>query len=234
MTAPELIQNFVRYYRKPFSTETVASFTAVQVEEVQPVLTELAGCGKIKELCEGIYVKANRHNPNLCYGLKGTWIFNQQAAKQLLNLIEQGGYTSIRKIAVDFKRSRQWVFVYLEALASIDAIGYDKAYYVESRAQLKDLGKVIKKGILGEINPRRKYPDRPTAEEKKADAAERRRLRQERDAALAKARAEFRAYNEAKKAEWEKIQTFRKHVLALSKIMAEDFRQRYSKQNYSN
>jgi len=227
MTAPELIQNFVRYYRKPFSTETVASFTAVQVEEVKPVLTELAGSGMIKELCEGIYVKANRYNPNLCYGLKGTWKFNQQAANQLLSLIENGNYTSIRKISVDFHRSRQWVFVYLEALASIDAIGFDKVYYVKSRAHLKNLGKVIKKGILGELNPRRKYPDRKTAEDKKADAAERRRLRQERNAALAKAREEFRAYNEAKKAEWEKIQTFRKHAIALSKIMAEDFKQRY-------
>ncbi len=227
MTAPELIQNFVRYYRKPFSTETVASFTSVEVEEVKPVLTELASSGMIKELCEGIFVKANRYNPNLCYGLKGTWKFNQEAANQLLNLIEQGDYTSIRNIAVDFHRSRQWVFVYLEALASIDAIGFDKVYYVKSRAHLKDLGKIIKKGILGELNPRRKYHDRKTAEEKKADAAERRRLRQERDAALVKAREEFRAYREAKKAEWEKIQTFRKHAMALSKIMAEDFKQRY-------
>jgi hypothetical protein len=227
MTAPELIQNFVRYYRKPFSTETVASFTSVQVEEVKPVLTELASSGKIKELCEGIFVKANRYNPNLCYGLKGTWKFDQQAANQLLNLIEHGDYTSIRNIAVDFHRSRQWVFVYLEALASIDAIGFDKVYYVKSRAHLKDLGKIIKKGILGELNPRRKYPDRKTADEKKADAAERRRLRQERDAALAKAREEFRAYKEAKKAEWEKIQAFRKNAHELSRRMAEDFKQRY-------
>ena len=228
MTAPELIQNFVRYYRKPFSTETVASFTAVQVEEVKPVLTELAGSGMIKELCEGIYVKANRHNPNLCYGLKGTWKFDQQAAKQLLNLIEQGGYTSIRKIAVDFHRSRQWVFVYLEALASIDAIGYDKSYYVKSRAQLKDLGKVIKKGILGELNPRRKYPDRPTAEEKKADAAERRRLKEEKKEAESKSRQAYRAYRAAKKTEWEKIKSLRRQANEMCRLMAADFKQRYS------
>ena len=228
MTAPELIQNFVRYYRKPFSTETVASFTAVQVEEVKPVLTELAGNGMIKELCEGIYVKANRYNPNLCYGLKGTWKFDQQAAKQLLHLIENGNYTSIRSITADFHRSRQWVYVYLEALASVEVIGFDTKYYVKSRAKLKNLGKVIKKGILRDINPKYNHPDRRNTQQLKAEIAERKRLRQERDAAIAKAREEYRAYREAKKTEWEKIQTFRKHAMALSKIMAEDFKQRYS------
>ena len=228
MTPTDLVKNFVKQYRKPFAAETIAGYTSIETAEIKPILQDLTQTGLIKEVEAGIFVKANRYNPILCYGQKGTWNFHPHAANQLLNLIENGSYTSIRKICADFPRSRQWVYVYLEALASIDAIGFDTVYYVKSRARLKELGKHIKKGILHELTTTPPDPNAKTKEQLRAEAAERRRLRQERYAAEEQARHEYRAIKAAKKAEWLKIQAFRKHANELSKMMAADFRKRYS------
>jgi len=227
MNHSDLIKSFVRQYRKPFGAETAAGMTAVDVELVKPVLSELVQSGMIKELETGIYVKANRYNPNLCYGQKGTWNFHPDAAALLLNYIAKGSYTSLRGIAAGFPRSRQWVFVYMEALASIDAIGYDGRYYVKSKARLKEIGKHIKKGILNEMTKKPTDPNRKTKEQLRAEAAERRRQRLERDAAQAKARQEMRAYKAAKKAEWEKIQAMRKKADEMIKAMIASYQERY-------
>lgn len=205
MTHTDLIKSFVRQYRKPFGAETAAGIAAINVDLVKPILTELVESGLIKEMENGIYVKANRYNPHLCYGQKGTWNFHPEAAASLLNLIDKGSYTSIRGITADFPRSRQWVFVYMEALASIDAIGFNGKYYVKSRARLKEIGKHIKKGILHELTQAPPDPNRKSKEQKKAETAERRKIRMERDAAVAKIKREKKAYKAAKKAEWDKI-----------------------------
>ncbi len=70
----------------------------------------------------------------------------------MINLIEPGSYSSIRSIAEAFGRSRQWVFVYLEALASAGVIGVNQYGYCALTK--KDIGKVgikIKRGILKDL-----------------------------------------------------------------------------------
>lgn len=228
MTPTELVKNFVKQYRKPFAAETIAGYTTIETAEIKPILQDLTQTGLIKEVETGIFVNANRYNPVLCYGQKGTWNFHPNAANQLLNLIENGSYTSIRKITADFPRSRQWVFVYLEALASIDAIGFDKVYYVKSRARLKEIGKHIKKGILHELTCKPPDPNAKTQEQLRAEAAERRRLRQEKKEAESKSRQAHRAYRAAKKTEWEKIKSLRRQANEMCRLMAEDYKQRYS------
>src|SRR5690606_11838971 len=109
-----------------------------------------------------------------------------------------------------------------------DAIGFDARYYVKSRSRLKELGKKIKKGILHELTCKPPDPNAKSKEQLREEAAERRRLRQERYAAEYKAKQEYMAYREAKRIEWEKIQSMRKHANAMLKIMAADFKQRYS------
>ncbi len=228
MKTEKLILNFVRQYRKPFSAETAASFTNVDREELEPVLTNLLAEGMIKLISEGIYVKANRYNPTVCYRQKGTWNFHPQSAAHLLDLIEKGNYTSIRKITDDFPRSRQWVYVYLEALASIDVIGFDEKYYVKSRARLKDLGKVVNRGILRDIRPKAEQADPQIQEQRKVEAAERKRLKMERDAARAEVRREMKAYKDAKKAEWEKVVKQREYYQKNLQSMIVKYNSKYS------
>lgn len=228
MNTEKLLLNFVRQYRKPFSVDTAASLTNLDREELEPILTNLLAEGAIKIISEGIYVKANRYNPTVCYRQKGTWNFHPQSAAHLLDLIEKGNYSSIRKITDDFPRSRQWVYVYLEALASIDVIGFDDKYYVKSRARLKDIGKVVKRGILQELKPKAEQPDPQIKEQRKAEAAERKRLRMERDAALAKVRREMKAYKDAKKAEWEKVLQQREFYKNNMLSMISKFNKKYS------
>lgn len=84
--------------------------------------------------------------------IRPNWHFDPQAVLALINLIEQGSYSSIRSIAEAFGRSRQWVFVYLEALASAGVICVN--HYGYCVLTKKDIGKVgikIKRGILKDL-----------------------------------------------------------------------------------
>jgi len=154
MTARELVLNFVNQYNKPFDAELIANMTGLEIEEIEPIITELLKDKSIKLASnrEPIYARSNRFNTNLDKQLRAHWNFDPKAALALLNQIEQGQYTSIRSIAEDFGRSRQWVFVYLEALASAGVIGVNQyGYCVLTK---KDVGKVgirIKRGILKEL-----------------------------------------------------------------------------------
>ncbi len=206
MTLSELVSNFIRSYRKPFTAPMAASFIGADTAAVIQLLTELKQAGRIKELSPGIFVKAGRYNPDVCYRQKGTWKFDRQAARELLALIERGRYTSIRSLAADFPRSRQWVYVYLEALASIDAIGFNQAYYVKPETDLSGLGKVIKKGILGTLNPKQKQPRQPETETPK----------------------EYQDRLEARKAEWERVYRIHKQANAMAEIMAANIKRLYS------
>lgn len=125
MTARELVLNFVNQYNKPFDAELIANLTGLDVEEVEPVMVEMIRDKTIKLISnrEPIYARSNRFTSTVDQQLRPSWYFDPQAALALLNLIESRSFTSIRSIAEAFGRSRQWVFVYLEALASAGVIG---------------------------------------------------------------------------------------------------------------
>lgn len=154
MTPRELILNFVNQYRKPFDAELIANLTGLDVEEVEPVMVEMIRDKTIKLISnrEPIYARSNRFTSTVDQQLRPSWHFDPKAALALLNLIESRSFTSIRSIAEAFGRSRQWVFVYLEALASAGLIGVNQyGYCVLTK---KDVGKVgikIKRGILKEM-----------------------------------------------------------------------------------
>ena len=154
MTARELVLNFVNQYNKPFDGELIANMTGLDIEVVEPVMVEMIKDKTIKLISdrEPIYARSNRFNTNLDKQLRAHWNFDPKAALALLNLIEKRSFTSIRSIAEAFGRSRQWVFVYLEALASAGVIGVNQyGYCVLTK---KDVGKVgikIKRGILKEM-----------------------------------------------------------------------------------
>jgi DNA-binding Lrp family transcriptional regulator len=154
MTARELVLNFVNQYNKPFDAELIANMTGLEIEEIEPIITELLKDKSIKLASnrEPIYARSNRFNTNVDKQMRPNWHFDPKAALALLNLIEKRSFTSIRSIAEAFGRSRQWVFVYLEALASAGVIGVNQyGYCVLTK---KDVGKVgirIKRGILKEL-----------------------------------------------------------------------------------
>jgi hypothetical protein len=124
---------------------------------IEPVLLELLAAKTIKLISrkDGIYVLTDRYSPKVCYSQKGDWKFEITAAAALLDTIEKSNFTSIRKVAEAFGRSRQWVFVYMEALASIGCIGMEGKHYKVLRTDnVRNVGKHIEPGILGRMRPK--------------------------------------------------------------------------------
>ena len=150
----ELVLNFVNQYKHPFTAELTAEMTAVELDRVKLVLADLLADKTIKLISveEGIYVRSNRYNPVVGYKQKGEWRFDPAAAASLLNHIDRGNFYTIREVSKDYPRSRQWVYVYMEALASIDILGFSAdGYCVKSRDRLNDLGMNIIKGAICNI-----------------------------------------------------------------------------------
>ncbi len=70
----------------------------------------------------------------------------------LLDILEHGSYKSIREIAQVIGKSRQWVYIYLEALASIEVVDLRGFIYVViSRQNVPKIGRKVQKGILGQL-----------------------------------------------------------------------------------
>ncbi|MDP2172450.1 MAG: hypothetical protein Q8M98_01220 [Candidatus Cloacimonadaceae bacterium] len=154
MSPTELILNFVNLYNHPFTADLAAEMTAQDISLVQPILDRLYSDQTIKLISpeDGIYVRNNRYNPVVGYKQKGEWRFDPAAARSLLDHIEIGKFYTIREVAKDYPRSRQWVYVYMEALASIDILGFSAdGYCVKSRDRLNDLGMNIIKGAICKI-----------------------------------------------------------------------------------
>jgi hypothetical protein len=145
------VENFIDHYNKPFSAETVASMIQKTPEAIQPVLESLLADKCIKQISqsERIYARANRYQTQIGYQHYKGWTFDQGAAHQLLDVLEQGKFKSIRDIAQAVGRSRQWVYIYLEALASIEVIDLRNfVYEVISRKNVPKIGRKVNKGIL--------------------------------------------------------------------------------------
>lgn len=148
-----LVRNFVSQYRRPFSEDTIASYTGISTKRLKPIIDRLVADQRIKVVSidpEQIYVKANRylgiyektHDHN-------RWNFDQDKAMILLEEIEATRHRNVRTIAKAIGKSRQWVYVYLEALASIGAVEKVNGYYkIISKDGVWAIGSNIKKGIL--------------------------------------------------------------------------------------
>jgi len=163
----EIIENFIYQYTRPFTIEVVAEMTGLEIGKIKTIIKKLIKDKALKyiDASEGIIVRNNRFNPVVCYQQKGSWRFDPAAASALLDLIDKGQYSSIRSVAIACGRSRQWAFVYMEALASMGLLGMrDYVYVVLSRENICEIGKVIKPGILGELRP----PLSPEEKERRA------------------------------------------------------------------
>lgn len=154
MTDKELILNFISQYDRPFNAELTAQMTSISIDVVERSLPELLQSQAIKQIEDDppIYVRANRYQARIGYQHYKGWTFSIADAHRLLDILEQGRYKSIRDIAQAIGKSRQWVYIYLEALASIevvDLIGF--VYVVISRQNVPKIGRKVQKGILGQL-----------------------------------------------------------------------------------
>ncbi|MFA5546349.1 MAG: hypothetical protein WCY64_03775 [Candidatus Cloacimonadaceae bacterium] len=148
-----LVRNFVSQYRRPFSAETISSYTGIPNSQLRPIIDQLISDQLVKVVSsdpEQIYVKNNRyigiyektHDNN-------RWNFDQDKAMSLLEEVETNKHRNVRTIAKAIGKSRQWVYVYLEALASIGAIEKVDGYYkMISKERVRAIGSFIMKGIL--------------------------------------------------------------------------------------
>jgi hypothetical protein len=154
MTNKELILNFVNQYNRPFNAEVIAQLTSMEADIVDQMLPGLIQNQSIKQIEDSppIYVRANRYQARIGYQHYKGWTFSVADAHRLLDILEQGRYKSIREIAQDIGKSRQWVYIYLEALASIEVVdlrGF--IYVVNSHQNVPKIGRKVQKGILGQL-----------------------------------------------------------------------------------
>lgn len=154
MTDKELILNFISQYDRPFTAELIAKLTSVSIETTENLLPELLQSQAIKQIENSppIYVRANRFQARIGYQHYKGWTFSIADAHRLLDILEQGKYKSIREIAQAIGKSRQWVYIYLEALASIEVVDLRGFIYVViSRQNVPKIGRKVQKGILGQL-----------------------------------------------------------------------------------
>ncbi len=154
MTDKELILNFINQYDRPFNAELISKLTSVSKEAVEKLLPELLQSQAIKQIEDSppIYVRANRYQARIGYQHYRGWTFSLADAHRLLDILDQGRYKSIREIAQTIGKSRQWVYIYLEALASIEVVDLRQHIYVViSRQNVPKIGRKVQKGILGQL-----------------------------------------------------------------------------------
>ncbi len=154
MTKNELILNFVNQYNRPFNAEVIAQLTSMEADIVDQMLPGLIQNQSIKQIEDSppIYVRANRYQARIGYQHYKGWTFSLADAHRLLDILEQGRYKSIREIAQAICKSRQWVYIYLEALASLEVVDLRQHIYVViSRQNVPKIGRKVQKGILGQL-----------------------------------------------------------------------------------
>jgi len=145
MTQQDLVRRFILQFRRPFNRKLVCEMTDVPLETVNGVMRTMLAEGNIKCICEDeeIYVYAHRYD------------FKVIASRKI---------RSIRQLASIYGRSRQWVYLYLEAMASVKVIGIDKSgYCVLDPQKIPMVGSIVIKGILGELRGKAGMPPKQRA-----------------------------------------------------------------------
>jgi len=154
MTTIDLIRNFAYQYRKPFQAETIAELTGIEIKVIRRAIRTLHADNEIKFISkqDKLYVSSKRYQSQVGFQQKGKWNYSTQVAEEILEILDTKQYSSIREIANAYGKSRQLVFVYLEALASIGMVGISSnGYYVITREEILKLGTIIHPGTLGKM-----------------------------------------------------------------------------------
>ncbi len=152
MLNSETVSNLISKYNQPFTPRMLAGMLDGDIKEVEHLLGDLAKADKVRCISpsNSLYVRANRYTQGMAPDPRCKWKYDIKTAMTLLDIIECKSYRSVRELTKDFGRSRQFVFVYLEALASISIIGMNPhGYYIKTRLGIEQIGRYIQPGILG-------------------------------------------------------------------------------------
>lgn len=165
-----MIDRFVDSYANYFNVEMICQCTGADPEVVKDRLRHLIVGDVIRKISrhEDIYI-TNRglYATRVATIHSGNWVFDIKYCQDICCLLRCSNLKSIRQLAELMKRSRQWVYLYLEALISVDAVGINKSgYYTKNMANIFKVGSVIKKGIISEM--RDKCGIQPRKRSKKA------------------------------------------------------------------
>ena len=149
-----LIDRFVDRFVSYFNLDLICECTGVDRDVVQERLNQLIMGNVIRRVSkyEDIYVtNRGRYATKVSTIHCGNWSFDLKACQDICFLLELSQIKSIRQLAAKMQRSRQWAYLYLEALISVDAVGISKSgYYTKSLSNIFKVGSVIKKGIISE------------------------------------------------------------------------------------
>jgi hypothetical protein len=157
MNEREIFANFVSQYRKPFDAEAVTMTTGIPNDLVNQLIREFESHDRIKCLCIGanpIWVRMNRYDVRMSQP-HGLCPYPEKAAF-LLSFIEAGQYQSVRQLAQVVGKSRQWIYLYLEAMLSVGVVRVENGFYVAGdKSRLRLVGSTIDKGIINREKGRR-------------------------------------------------------------------------------
>lgn len=148
-TAADLVDNFIRQYRKPFDLDTITNLVGVSKRLIKARMEELLAEGEIRQPEPGIYVANIRPIYN-CIEVNGqSWSYKKDVAKALLEELEKQDHSSLRSIAQAMGVSRQYAYMYMLALGSLKMIGWNgKRWYATGRGEISMIGCKIEKGCL--------------------------------------------------------------------------------------
>lgn len=189
----KLVENFVEQYRKPFSIDILCEMIGRTRKQVRPVVTRMMFKDRIMEIEPGIYVTVRRERLNLSR-MNGNmlWSYNAEVGERVLGILESQRISNVRALAKVMGVSRQYAYLYLEALASIGLVGWEEGCYVrvnstrdvsnpedkrQDDASTIKLGGHVEKGILGRLRWRENdgRRNRPKGKGKKPNMREARR-----------------------------------------------------------
>lgn len=149
-----LIDRFVDRFVSYFNIDLICECTGVDRDVVQERLNQLIIGNVIRKISkyEDIYVtNRGRYATKVSTIHCGNWSFDLKACQDICFLLKISQIKSIRQLAAKMQRSRQWAYLYLEALISVDAVGIRKSgYYTKDIGMIFKVGSVIKKGIISE------------------------------------------------------------------------------------
>lgn len=144
--AMHIANNFVAVCRIPFGEKTFEEMTGLTGggKYIREWLKE----GKIREIEAGIYIVCGCHGQSIT-SMERDWRYTVEGAWLVLDALTE---SSLRRIGLKIGRSRQWVYRYLEALASIGAVNWDGGNYIAvPGADVSRIGREIEKGILSRM-----------------------------------------------------------------------------------
>lgn len=145
------IENAVEIMQRPYTAEMIAAMIEAPVAAVQAELDRLEAAGRVKAV-DGVYLTCR---PAALSVNKRR--FDQALARQMLQVIREKRIASVRALADEVGYSRQYAYLYMEALASLGVLKWDaeKSRYVAKKtvrnSTLHTLGVGVKKGILGKM-----------------------------------------------------------------------------------